>query len=82
MPFAAFRGGGHARPRRERRIAKITNTLLKMTSCTFFARDVLLYACRRGQGTPKKKKGENAMLIAACVAAAAVLATAAFIIIL
>ena len=63
-------------------LLKITNAVLKMTSCTFFVRDVLLYACRRGQGSPEKKKGENAMLIAACVAAAAVLATAAFIIIL
>ena len=60
----------------------MTNTMLILTFGTFFARDVLLYACRRGQGTPKKKKGENAMLIVACVAAAAVLATAAFIIIL
>ena len=34
-----------------------------------------------GKSNPEKKKGENAMLIAACVAAA-VLATAAFIIIL
>ena len=36
-----------------------------------------------GDKEPRKKmKGENAMLIVACVAAAAVLATAAFIIIL
>ena len=37
-----------------------------------------------GQQLPalNEKKGENTMLIAACVAAAAVLATAAFIIIL